>query len=100
MLQPIIDTLLMKYDYILLDSPPVGLVADAIMLMHMSDITLFLLKANYSKKEFIENINRITNDPNINPGIILNSMDFTKDTSYGYGHISEYASNYYGSKHT
>jgi len=98
-LKPIIDTLLMKYDYVLLDSPPVGLVADAIMLMHISDISLFLVKANYSKKEFIRNINRITNDQDINPGIILNSIDFTKGTGYGYGHISEYSSGYYGSKH-
>jgi capsular exopolysaccharide synthesis family protein len=97
-LKPVIDTLLMKYDYVLLDSPPVGLVADAIMLMHMSDISLFLLKANYSKKEFIRNINRITNDPDINPGIILNSIDFTKGSGYGYGHISKYSSGYYGSK--
>ena len=99
-LKPMIDILLMQYDYVLLDTPPVGLVADAIMLMHMSDISLFLVKANYSKKEFIETINRVTNDPEINPGIILNSIDFTKGTSYGYGHVSEYSSDYYGSKHT
>jgi hypothetical protein len=78
----------------------VGLVADAIMLMHISDISLFLLKANHSKKEFIENINRITNDPDINPGIILNGIDFNEGTGYGYGHISKYSSGYYGSKHT
>ena len=98
-LKPITDTLLMEYDYVLLDSPPVGLVADAMMLMHISDISLFLLKANHSKKEFIENINRITDDPDINPGIILNGIDFSKGSGYGYGHVSEYSSGYYDTKH-
>ena len=97
-LQPIIDTLLKEYDYILLDSPPIGLVADAMMLMHISDISLFLLRANYSKKEFIEKINRITDDPDINPGIILNGVDLSRDTSYGY--VPQYSSDYYGTTHS
>ncbi len=99
-IKPVIDTLLTKYDYVLLDSPPVGLVADAIMLMHISDISLFLLKANHSKKEFIENINRITNNSDINAGIILNGIDFNTGTGYGYGHISQYSSGYYNTKQT
>ncbi len=97
-LKPITDTLLKEYDYVLLDSPPVGLVADAIMLMHMSDISLFVLRANHSQKAFIDNINRITDDPDINPGIILNGMDFSRGTGHGYGHISQYSSGYYNTK--
>ncbi len=98
-LKPITNTLLMEYDYVLLDSPPIGLVADAMMLMHMSDISLFLLKANYSKKEFVENINHITDDPDINPGIILNGIEFNKSSGYGYSHMSQYSSGYYDTKH-
>ena len=94
----IISHLLNQYDYVILDSPPVGLVADAMMLLQMSDISLFVLKANFSKKEFLKNINRIAKDPNINPGIVLNGINFKKNSSYGYGYVSDYSTSYYGSK--
>ncbi len=85
-LESIIYKLMEQYDYILIDSPPIGLVADAMKIMHMSDISLILLRANYSKKDFIKNINRLTKDGNINPGIILNDIALGKSYGYGYGY--------------
>ncbi len=85
-LPKIVKALSKAYDYIIFDSPPIGLVADAMGLMRMSDITLILLKANYSKKDFIKNINRFTSDENINAGIVLNGMQFGKNHGYGYGY--------------
>lgn len=85
-LDSLIYELMKQYDYILIDSPPIGLVADAMKIMRLSDITLILIKANYSKKDFIKNINRLTNDPNINPGIILNDIKLGENYGYGYGY--------------
>ncbi len=94
-LEPLIATLLEMYDYVLLDSPAIGLVADAKILLYISDITFVVLKADYSKKEFIENINRMNDDPDVNLGIILNGIDFSTNDSHGYGHVSPYSSDYY-----
>ena len=91
-LEAVINEILHRYDYVLIDSPPVGLVADAVKLMHMSDISLIMLKANFSKKEFIRNISRFTADDKINPGIILNGVQFTHSYGYGYGYGYSYGS--------
>lgn len=87
----ITQTLLSKYDYILLDSPPIGLVTDAMIIMRMSDVNLIVLKANYSKKDFINNINRFVEDHKLHAGIILNGVTLDEESGYGYG----YSNNYY-----
>ncbi|MCF6330756.1 MAG: polysaccharide biosynthesis tyrosine autokinase [Sulfurimonas sp.] len=95
-----IDSLLKQYDYILFDSPPVGLVTDAMILMKLSDINLFVFKANYSKKDFIKNINRIVQEKELsNTGIILNGVEMDKNSGYGYGYgySYDYAHDYYNS---
>ncbi len=85
-LESVITELRGEYDYILIDSPPIGLVADAMKIMHMSDITLILFRSNVSKKDFIRNITRLTKDPKIHTGIILNGIKVGKDYGYGYGY--------------
>ncbi|MEA3492706.1 MAG: polysaccharide biosynthesis tyrosine autokinase [Campylobacterota bacterium] len=82
----IIKELKKEYDYILLDSPPVGLVADALKIMHMSDITIFMIKSNFSKKEFIKNINSFIEHEDINIGIIVNDLEENRYYGYGYGY--------------
>jgi len=85
-----ITTLMKKYDYILLDSPPIGLVADAMKIMKMSDLTLFIIRSNRSKKDFIKTIERFTKDTRINSGIILNAIDLKRYYGYMYGYGYEY----------
>ncbi|WP_456382311.1 GumC family protein, partial [Hydrogenimonas sp.] len=63
-----------EYDYILLDSPPIGIVSDAMAPMKLSDLTLFMLRANYSKKTFLKNINWLVTEYNLHSGIILNDV--------------------------
>ena len=83
----IIDNLRQKYDYVILDSPPIGLVTDAMMLMKMSDVNLFVFKAKFSKKDYIENINRMVSEHNLeNAGFILNGLDSNSQSGYGYGY--------------
>ena len=49
-----------KYDYIILDTPPVGLVADAIELIPYVDATLYIIRQNYTKKEMVNLLNNKT----------------------------------------
>ncbi len=87
--------LMSQYDYVLLDSPPIGMVTDAMIIMRLSNLNLFVLKANNSKKEFINNINRVVDDHDLNAGIILNGITFDKTLGYGYDYGYGYG---YGTK--
>jgi capsular exopolysaccharide synthesis family protein len=80
-----IDNLLKKYDYVILDSPPINVVTDGTMLMKMSDMNLFVYKANFSKKEFIEDLDIFVDKYKLtNVGIILNSVPLNRRLRYGY----------------
>ena len=91
-LESIIKKLSQKYDYIFLDTPPIGLVPDATKIMHLSDITLFVVRADRSTKEYIKDINRLNEKEEINLGIVLNGVNF--GNKYGYGYKSEYINGY------
>jgi capsular exopolysaccharide synthesis family protein len=65
-----------EYDYIIVESPPAGLVADALVLMRLSDLNLIVFKAGYSKKDFTTNTNRFVQEHQLqNVGVILNGLE-------------------------
>ncbi|MBX2946972.1 MAG: polysaccharide biosynthesis tyrosine autokinase [Cyclobacteriaceae bacterium] len=83
------------YDYIIMDTPPVGIVTDGIMAMKHADITLYIFRANYSKKDFIDNLNRIIRVNKFqNITSILNAVPSTSETAYGYGYYEEQKTNW------
>jgi capsular exopolysaccharide synthesis family protein len=76
-----------NYDFIVLDTPPVGLVTDGIQAMKFSDISIYIFRANYSKREFLLNLQRITNINKItNVTSLLNAMPSAGEKAYGYGY--------------
>jgi capsular exopolysaccharide synthesis family protein len=78
------------YDYVILDTPPVGLVTDGIMAMKHSDITIYIFRANYSKKDFLFNLQRIININKFsNITTLLNALPNQGEQSYGYGYYEE-----------
>lgn len=82
-----------KYDFIIIDTPPIGLVTDALEVLKISDYPIYVLRAAYSNKGFVQNVNRIIHENKIrNLSIIIN--DFGRGAS-GYGSYSSYGS-YYG----
>jgi capsular exopolysaccharide synthesis family protein len=84
-----IDELKKNYDCIILDTPPVGLVTDGIMAMKHADISVYVFRANYSKKEFIYNLKRIILVNKFsNITTLLNAVPAHGKT-YGYGYYEE-----------
>lgn len=93
-----------KYDYIVLDTPPIGLVSDTLELARTADATLFVCRADYSIKanfNLINNIHRDKKMPKIN--LVLNGINLKKKKYgyyYGYGKYGTYGKNgkygYYG----
>ena len=99
-LDVLIEELKKDYDMIVIDNPPVGLVTDGIPIIQKADYPIYIFKANYSKKNFIQNVDRIINENNVpNLSIILNSVDIeNKGYGYNYGYGYGYGYGYdYGS---
>ncbi len=85
MLEQLIRELRNTYEYIILDTPPVGLLSDALVLMKLSDLNLYVLKANYSKKDFVDIAHHIIEKNNIKSlSFILNGVN-AKNIPGGYG---------------
>jgi polysaccharide biosynthesis transport protein len=76
-----------KYDYIILDTPPVGLVSDALELAQYSDVTLYIVRQNFSKKEMITLLNnRIRRGELDNASVIFNGFENKAKYGAGYGY--------------
>ncbi len=87
-----------KYDYIILDSPPVGLVSDALELDQYCDVTLYIVRQNFSKKDMITLLNnRVKRGELKNTSIVLNGFENKAKygTGYGYGYGYGYGNNTY-----
>lgn len=88
----IIEKLKKTYDTIIVDNPPVGLVTDGISMIKKADYPLYVFKANYSKKHFVENVERLITDNKVSKlSVILNNVDTQKNTygkGYGYGYTT------------
>jgi len=81
-----LETLKKSYDYIIIDTPPVGLVTDALILMNYADISFVIVRANYTRKEFIKNLDRLSQEHSHNKiGMVLNGVEIGDKYGYGYG---------------
>jgi tyrosine-protein kinase Etk/Wzc len=81
------------YDIILVDNPPVGLVTDGITMLQRADYPIYLMRVDYSKREFIYFIDKLYFENHFHKlSVILNSVDFQRQ-KYGY---SYYKYGYYG----
>ena len=84
-----------KYDYVFFDTAPVGLVSDSFALMSKADINLFIIRAQYSRRDFAMIPDRLQQDNQIpNMYIVLNSYD-SNSAFYGSIYKSAYGG-YYG----
>lgn len=85
----LLDNLKTKYDFIIMDTPPVGLVTDGVMAMKKSDISIYVLRANYSKREFINTLARIIKINKLNNvAVVVNALP-SDGKAYGYGYYEE-----------
>ena len=76
-----------RYDYIILDTPPVGLVTDAVELSQYADVTLYITRQNFTKKEMINLLNnRVSRGELSNVSIILNGFENKAKYGAGYGY--------------
>ena len=90
----LLDYLKTKYDIIIADLPPVGIVSDGVPILQIADYPLYILRANYSKKMFIAQLNKLMNENKIkNMSVILNGVEMSR-LKYGYGYGYSYGYGY------
>jgi succinoglycan biosynthesis transport protein ExoP len=95
-MKELIDELKTKYDYIILDTPPVGLVADSLELAQYCDVTLYIVRQNFTKKEMITLLNNRVNRGELNnTSVILNGFENKAKYGGGYGYGYGYGSGNY-----
>lgn len=83
-----------KYEYIIIDTPPCGLVTDSVITMKLSDINLYVVRHNYTKKNMLNIINDLFETKQVsNLKIIINDY-VVKPSSYGYGYGYSYGNGY------
>lgn len=94
-LEMVIDTLKEKYDYVLIDSAPVGLVTDTLQIGRVADATIIMCRADYTPKDSFNYINDLARDNKLpHMTIAINGIDMSKKKYgyyYGYGRYGRYA---------
>ena len=98
-MKEMLDELKQKYDYIILDTPPVGLVSDALELTPYCDATLYVVRQNVTKKEMLTLVNNKHKRGELsNISIVFNGFEnkakYGYDYGYGYGY-GTYADGYH-----
>ena len=84
------------YDYVIIDTPPIGLVTDGIILMQHADVNLYVVRHNYSKIRALGIINNLYSQKQVeNIHIIINDFKYSA-SGYGYGYGYGYGSSGYG----
>ena len=74
-----------RYDYIIIDTPPLGLVTDAFLLMKFTDVNLFIVRQGVTNKNIFGGIIQDLANRNLNASIIINGMELGKNYGYRYG---------------
>ena len=83
-LKMVIDELKEHYDYVLVDTAPVGLVTDTLEIGKSCDATVYMCRADYTPKASFAMINQFSSDNKLpNMAIVLNGIDMSKK-KYGY----------------
>ena len=99
-LRQVMDVLRADYDYVILDTAPVGLVTDTLEIARYADVNCYVCRADYTPKSNIGLLNTLANDGKLlNTCVVLNGVDMSKRKYgyyYGYGRYGRYGRYGYG----
>ncbi len=84
----LVDDLFETYDVIMADNPPIGLVSDANVVFRRCDLSIYVVRAGYTKETAIDNINQLyLNNKYANFSVVMNDVNQSNTYgSYGYGY--------------
>lgn len=88
-----------KYDYIIVDSAPVGMVSDTFLLTQYSDINIYVMRANFSSRKYVDVLENLVKEDKLRQlYILVNAVNIRSKVygykRYGYGYGYGYGSRY------
>ena len=93
-LEKAIETLKENFDYVILDTAPVGMVTDTLLIGRTADLSVYVCRADYTRKAEFTLINELAENNKLpNLCIAINGLDLQKKKYgyyYGYGKYSKY----------
>jgi capsular exopolysaccharide synthesis family protein len=94
-LELLFEKLSERYDYVIMDSAPLGLVSDANLLAEYSEITLLVVRHDFTPKKIIQRLDQNGTEKNLqHAGIVFNGLKkrgfITETSGYGYGYSQAY----------
>ena len=96
-----IEILKEHFDYIILDTAPIGMVTDTRLIARVADLSVYVCRADYTHKNDYRLINELYNNKRLpNLCTVINGLDMTKKKYgyyYGYGKYGKYYG--YGKKY-
>ena len=101
-LEDIMEVLKKTYDYVLIDTAPVGLVTDTLQIARIANATVYMCRADYTARDSFNLINGLYEEKKLpNMSIVINGIDMSKKKNgyrYGYGKYGKYGRyGHYGS---
>jgi len=94
-LEEMVAELRNNYDMIVIDSPPVAVVTDAVLISRTCDTTLFVVRHRFTSVNALDLVDDLTKNKTIaNLAIVLNDFKKPKGYGYGYSYGYGYAYNY------
>ena len=96
--KPLLDKLIVElreqFDYIVIDTAPIGIVSDSFSLNRFADVNLYVVRAGYTPKKHIEDASNLNKHKKLtNLYFVLNSIDFKK-SSNRFGYVKKYEYGY------
>ena len=86
-LEVLIAELRTRFDHIIIDAPPIGLVTDAQILEKQADATMYILRYNFTHKESVRNVNLLHKEGKFkNLYLVFNGIKSGRSYGYGYGY--------------
>lgn len=89
-----IETLKKNFDYVILDTAPVGMVTDTLLIGRVADLSVYVCRADYTRKAEFTLINELAENNKLpNLCTVINGLDLQKKKYgyyYGYGKYGKY----------
>lgn len=98
-----IETLKQHFDYVILDTAPIGMVTDTQLIARVADLSVYVCRADYTHKSHYVLINELKKEHKLpNLCTLLNGINMNKRQNgyyYGYGKYGKYGRYGYGKKY-
>lgn len=98
-----IETLKQHFDYVILDTAPIGMVTDTQLISRVADLSVYVCRANYTHKSDYELINELKRENKLpNLCTLINGINMNQRKNgyyYGYGKYGKYGKYGYGKKY-